>query len=206
MPHEEARRQALISLGGLEQTVEACRETCAIRWASEFRRDLAFGWRMMRKSPRFTAIAVLTLALGIGANSAIFSAVNGILLTPLPYPDLSRLVMILREQCPPYITPDQLHEITERCTTLERIATYDNTSLTLTGGAVPKDVDAARVSSDYFSLLGTRPLLGRTILPQEMQPGNDRVAVLSHRLWNLHRLASFRPFGHLTENIQNDLC
>jgi putative ABC transport system permease protein len=183
MNHEEARRQALISLGGMEQTREACRETCAIRWAAEFRRDLAFGWRMMRKSPKFTAIAVLTLALGIGANSAIFSAVNGILLTPLPYPDLSRLVVILREQCPPYITPDQLREITERCTALGRIATYDNTILTLTGGVVPKDVDAARVSSDYFSLLGTRPLLGRTILPQEMQPGNDRVAVLSHSLW-----------------------
>lgn len=183
MSYEEARRQALISLGGLEQTKEAWRETCTIRWAAEFRRDLAFGWRMMRKSPKFTAIAVLTLALGIGANSAIFSAVNGILLTPLPYPDLSRLVVILREECPPYITPDQLREITERCTALERIATYDDTSLTLTGGSIPRQMSAARVSSDYFSLLGTRPLLGRTILPQEMQPGNDRVAVLSHRLW-----------------------
>jgi len=183
MSHEEARRQALISLGGLDQTKEACRETCAIRWASEFRQDLRYGWRMLRKSPRFTAIAVLTLALGVGANTAIFSAVNGILLRPLPYADSSRLVTIQREALPYYITFAQLREIQQQCTTLEGVMIYNTSRLLITGGKVPKQVEAAYVSNDFFPLLGVKPLLGRLILPEDTQPGNDRVAILSYHLW-----------------------
>ncbi len=183
MSHEEARRQALISLGGLEQTKEAYRETCAFRWAAELRQDLGYGWRMMRKSPRFTAVAILTLALGVGANSAIFSAVNGILLRPLPYADSSRLVTIHREQIAYGITFGQLREIEQQCTALERMVTYTSRRLLLTGGATPKLVGAAYVSSDFFSLLGVKPLLGRPILPEDTQPGNDRVSVLNYGLW-----------------------
>jgi len=183
MAYEEARRQALISLGGLDQTKEACRETCAIRWAAEFRQDLGYGRRMLCKSPRFTAIAVLTLALGVGANTAIFSAVYGILLKPLPYADSSRLVTIQREQIAYYITFAQLREIQQQCTTLERIVTYDSSRLLITGSAAPKQVSAACVSSDYFPTLGVRPLLGRPILPEDTQPGSNRVTVLSYRLW-----------------------
>jgi putative ABC transport system permease protein len=183
MVHEEARRQALISLGGLEQTKEACRETCTIRWAAEFRQDLHYGWRMLRKSPRFTAVAVLTLALGIGANTAIFSAVYGILLKPLPYADSSRLVTIRREQIPIYITFAQLREIQEQCTALEHIVTCNLGGGLLAGGNVPKQVTAAYVSSDFFALLGAKVLLGRPIVSEDTQPGSRRVAVLSHRLW-----------------------
>ncbi|MBZ5496249.1 MAG: ABC transporter permease [Acidobacteriia bacterium] len=183
MAHEEARRQALISLGGLEQTKEACRETCAVRWAVEFGQDLSYGWRMMRKSPRFTAIAVLTLALGIGANSAIFSAVNGILLVPLPYADSSRLVTVQRNVITYYITFAELREIQQQCTTLESIMIYSTGMRLLTGGKVPKQVEAAYVPSVFFPLLGVKPLLGRPILPEDTQPGNDRVAVLTYGLW-----------------------
>jgi putative ABC transport system permease protein len=183
MSHEEARRRALISLGGLEQTKEACRETYAIRWAAELRQDLRYGWRMLRKSPRFTAVAVLTLALGIGANTAIFSAVYGILLKPLPYAHSSRLVTIQRQQIAYYITSAQLREIRQQCTALERIVTYDSSTLLITGGAAPKQVSAARVSGDYFPMLGVRPLFGRPILPEDMQHGSNLVTVLSYRLW-----------------------
>ncbi|MBZ5495584.1 MAG: ABC transporter permease [Acidobacteriia bacterium] len=183
MNHEEARRQALISLGGMEQTREACRETCAIRWAAEFRRDLGYGWRMMRKSPRFTAIAVLTLALGIGANSAIFSAVYGILLRPLPYRDSSRLVTIRREQVAIYVAYAELRAIRQQCSTLEHIATYELGRLPLGAAKAPTQVTAAHVSADFFPLVGTWPLLGRPILADDTQAGNDHVAVLSYRLW-----------------------
>ena len=183
MSHEEARRQALISLGGVEQTKEACRETCAIRWAAEFRQDLRYGWRMLCKSPRFTAIAVLTLALGIGANTAIFSAVNGILLQPLPYPDSSRLVTIKRQQIAYGIRFGELGEIERQCTALECVEIWEGGWLSLRGGAGTRHLSGSYVSSGFFSLLGVKPLLGRPILPEDTQPGNDRVAVLSHHLW-----------------------
>jgi predicted permease len=139
---------------------------------------------MLRKSPGLAVIAILTLALGIGANDAIFSAINGILLRPLPYVEPSRLITIQREQIAHYITSAQLLDIQRHCTALERIATYDSRGfLLLTGGIVPKQISTARVSGDFFSLLGTKPLLGRTILPGDEQPGNELVAVLSYGLW-----------------------
>jgi predicted permease len=183
MSYEEARRRAMIALGGLEQTKEACRETRAIRWAIEFWRDLRYGWYLLCKSPGFSAIAVLTLALGIGANAAIFSAVNGILRRPLPYIDSSRLITIKRDQVAHYVTFAQLDEIQQQCTALKQIVTYDTRTYLLAGGVLPKEILAARVSGNFFSLLGTRPLLGRSILPGDMQPGNDRVAVLNYGLW-----------------------
>jgi putative ABC transport system permease protein len=183
MSEAEARRRALISLGGVEQTREACRDARAIRWAAEFWQDLRYGWRVLRTSPRFTAVAALTLALGVGANAAIFSAVNAILLRPLPYADSARLVTIRRVQRAHYVTPEELRQIRQGCPALGRIVTYHTGRLLMTGGTGPREVTAARVSSDFFPMLGVRPLLGRFILPEDTQPGNDRVVVLNFRLW-----------------------
>jgi putative ABC transport system permease protein len=186
MPPEEARRSALLAIGGLDQRKEECRDARGIRWAFEFIQDIRYGWRILRKSPGLSAIAVLTLTLGIGANAAIFSAVNGILMRPLPYVEPSRLITIQRERIAPYIyiTSAQLLDIQRHCTALERIAAYDSRGfLLLTGGVVPKQISTALVSGDFFSLLGTQPLLGRTILPGDEQPGNEPVAVLSYSLW-----------------------
>ena len=183
MSEAEARRQALISLGGVEQTREACRDARAIRWAAEFRQDLRYGWRVLRTSPRFTAAAVLTLALGVGANAAIFSAVNAILLPTLPYADSARLVTIRRVQRAYYVSREELRQIRQGCPALGRIVTYHTGRLLVTGGTGPTEVSAARVSSDFFPMLGVRPLLGRFILPGDTQPGADRVVVLNFRLW-----------------------
>ncbi len=180
MSEAEARRQALISLGGVEQTREACRDARAIRWAAEFWQDLRYGWRVLRTSPRFTAVAALTLALGVGANGAIFSAVNAILLRPLPYADSARLLALRRVQRAYYVTHEELRQIRQTCPALDRIVTYQTARLR-TGGA--REITAARVSSDFFPMLGVRPLLGRPILPQDTRPGNDRVVVLNFRLW-----------------------
>jgi hypothetical protein len=138
----------------------------------------------MRKSPGFTTVAVLTLALGIGANSTIFSAVNGILLKPLPYHDPSKLLTIHREQIAHIITPGELSVIQKQCTTLEHIATYTaRGSHLITGGTGPRQVSAGYVSGDFFSIMGVNPLLGRPIIPDDTQPGNNRVAILSYGLW-----------------------
>jgi predicted permease len=180
---EEARRQALIEVGGVEQVKERVRSVKTGRFFLDFHRDMQFSMRLLRRNPGFTAVAVITLAFGIGANTAIFSAVNGILLRPLPYPDPSRLITIQREQVAYYITFAQLHDIQQQCAALERIATYNPSRFLLTGGIAPKEISAAYVSSDFFSLLRTKPMLGRPILPGDMQPGNDRVAILNYGLW-----------------------
>jgi putative ABC transport system permease protein len=145
--------------------------------------DLRYGLRMLRKSPGFTAVAVMTLALGIGANTAIFSAVNGILLDPLPYPDSSRLVHIKRVQIAWGFSAAEVNDIRQQCTTLERLAAYDGFSELVRGTDLADHRDVVFVSADYFPLLGVKPLLGRPVLPSDTQPGNDRVAVLSYQLW-----------------------
>ncbi len=157
-------------------------------------RDLRCSWRALWRSPAFAVVATLTLALGIGANSAIFSVVNGVLLRPLPYGDPGRLVMVWNRYAKTGLEragvsgPDFV-ERREHSRTFEGVAAYSEASLNLTGRGEPERLSARRVSAEFFQVLGVRPALGRDFLPEEDEPGRAQVAILSHAFWK-RRFAS----------------
>ena len=157
---------------------------------SAFWQDLRYGMRMLAKAPGFTAVAALTLALGIGANTAIFSAVNGILLKPLPYANASRLVDVTAlKQFPGgiqgtmYLSRDKWNQLRTQSSAIADMAFWDRRQCTLTGDAAPELISGAEVSSEFFPLMGARPLIGRPILPGDTQPGAKPIAVISYGLW-----------------------
>ena len=149
-------------------------------------KDLRFALRMIRNSPGFTIIAVLTLALGIGANTAIFSFVDAVLLKPLPYPHSEQIVMVWEK--PPggdrngISTLNFLDWMREN-TVFSAISAETGGSMTLTGGDRPVQVQGDRDSATFFDIWGIEPMLGRTFAPDEDQPGKNQVVVLSHRFW-----------------------
>jgi predicted permease len=148
--------------------------------------DLRYGIRMLAKSPGFTAVAVLTLALGIGANTSIFSVVNTVLLAPLPYKDSGRLVMVWgtnpREKIFP-VSPAVFSTWKAENHLFEQIAASTDDLDTITGSGEPEMVIGYDFSADYFHVLGAKPELGRTFLPEEDRPGGPNVAVLSDNIW-----------------------
>jgi putative ABC transport system permease protein len=150
--------------------------------------DIRYGLRTMRKTPGFTAVAVIALALGIGANTAIFSVVNALLLKPLPYKDAQRLVMIWHTY--PQLKLDQAAvsapsyiEYRDMTSSFEEVATATEWKVNLTGIGEPERLQGARVSYNLFSTLGVQPVAGRSFLSEEDQPGKNRVVVLSYGLW-----------------------
>jgi putative ABC transport system permease protein len=152
--------------------------------------DLRYAFRMLAKAPGFTAIAIITLALGIGANSAIFSAVNGILLKPLPYANPSQLVDLMGVKDFPggirgsmYFSHSTWQKVREQTPAIAGMAFWSRAQFTLTGEAAPQLIDSVRVTSDFFPLMGAKPLAGRPILPGDTQPGAKPVAVVSYAFW-----------------------
>jgi putative ABC transport system permease protein len=157
------------------------------------RQDIRYAFRRLIKSPTFTAVALLTLALGIGANTAIFSVVNAVLLKPLPYPEPDEIVGIyhLSEGTRATMSGPNFTDVKKLATTLEDAAAYTRTRTILTGRGEPVRLDGAHVSASLFDLLGVPPALGRTFAADENEPGKHRVAILSHGLW-LQRFAGDR--------------
>jgi putative ABC transport system permease protein len=187
---EEARRRARLEFGGLEQVKEACREVGAAHFIETLVQDVRYGVRMLRKNPGFTVVAVLTLALGMGANTAIFSLADQLLLRPLPFPEADRLVS-------PCYRSSPSSDVYNASVSFPDYIFYRDQSTTLAGLAVYTDIeDAFRlgdqrvripgeiVSSNYFSVLGVSPFLGRWFLPDEdAAPGRNPVVVLGYALW-----------------------
>jgi putative ABC transport system permease protein len=185
---EEARRLSLIEMGGLDQVKERVRDVRVGAMMETFLHDIRYNLRVLIKNPGFAAIAVITLALGIGANSAIFSVVNAVLLRPLPFADPERLVQVWEYRPRQGLNTQNVSsaEFTawhDQNQVFEEVAAIDVAEYNLTGGDEPERVGGARVSASYFPLLGIKALLGRTFLREEDQPDHDDVVVLSHGLW-----------------------
>jgi len=150
--------------------------------------DLRFAFRQLLKNPGFTAVAVLTLALGIGANTAIFSVVNAVLLRPLPYPDAGRLVWIWENNLSKNLpinpaSPGNFNDWRNQSRVFENLSAWEGENFNLTDHGEPERVLGAKVFSDFFDVLGVRPMLGRSFLPEEDRAGANPVALLSHGLW-----------------------
>jgi predicted permease len=187
MPPHEAQRAARIELGGIEQVSEQVREERLGNWLHSVLSDCRYGLRQLRRSPGATVVMVFTLALAIGATTAIFSVVDSLLLRPLPYPNSGRIVRIWNT-----FSPRGLTELTasepeflayRQSQTLAHVAAFALGSLTLTGHGDPARLSVTWGTSDFFAVLGTQPVLGRSFSPDEHEPGHDQVVILSHHLW-----------------------
>ena len=189
MTPQEARRMALLEMGGIEKHKEECREARRVTWLQDLLQDLRFGLRMLRKSPGFTAVAVLTLALGIGANTAIFSIVDSLLLRPLPVKDPGQLTVLAFQQGNgPLLTPFSIADYRDiRAQTTNAFSDMLGYQVGLDGLSINGEAERVLtnyVAGNYFSMLGLKPYLGRLILPSEGQtPGADPVIVLSYSYW-----------------------
>lgn len=186
---EEAERAARAEFGNVTHVAEVTRETGGGLWLERLVQDVRYGWRALRRTPAFTAVAVATLALAIGANSAVFTVVNSVLLQPLPFrdPDALYAVSYLPTNLPFELPPgldDRLYlEYRRHVTQFERITGYSRQELTLSGVGDATRLPGALASSTFFEVLGVQPALGRGFTAEEDQAGNDRVVILSDRLW-----------------------
>src|SRR5690349_21355452 len=182
----EAKRRARIEFGGHEKFKEECREERGGLRLETVWTDIRFGARMLRRSPDFTAVAILTLALGIGANTAIFSVVNAVLLQPLPYPNANRLAIIWsqwgKETRGPASGPE-LIELRKRCHAFEEIGGIWPTSGTITGTGEPEQVRLAFTTANFLPLLAEKPQLGRFFAPDEDRRGAAPSMILTDGLW-----------------------
>jgi putative ABC transport system permease protein len=202
MTPEEARRDAMIKLGGIESTKEAYRDQRTLPVIETLWQDLRYGARMLRKNPGFTFTAVLTLGLGIGATTAIFSLVSGVLLEPLPYEQSGQLVHLWEMRPngqPGDVSPGAFMDWREHSASFEGVASMRGAAANLTGTGQPERIDGLRVSANFLSILREHPQVGRGFFPKEERiGGGDKVAVLSHRLWH-------RRFGGDTNLIGNSI-
>jgi putative ABC transport system permease protein len=193
MTTEEARRAARVRLGGITQLRETHRELHGWIAVESFLQDVRYALRTLLKSPGFTLVCALTLGLGIGASTAIFSVVNGVLLRPLPYPNHERLVRIGERHpgngcglCGGFgnTTYANFNDLERAASTVENVSAFREWSFNLTSGGEPEQVPGALVSGKFFAALGSKPALGRILTPEDDAPGADNhVVVLNYALW-----------------------
>ena len=188
VPPEEAGRAARIKLGGLTQLKETNRELSGLPFLETFFQDARYAFRMLRKNLGFTAVAVLTLALGIGANTAIFSVVYAVLLKPLPYANPNQLVSAFAANTQEGIPENgtsypNFEEWRAQNHVFSELATIDFHQLTLTGRGEPSEVNTCVVTPEHFAVLDVKPLQGRVFFPEDGKRGAPPVVIVSENLW-----------------------
>jgi signal transduction histidine kinase len=177
-----------VSFGGVESVKEACRDARGVRFLEDLAQDVAYGLRSLRRNPGFAAVVVLTLALGIGANTAMFSVVNTVLLRPLPY-EGGNAIMVLRQSAAGAGVEDiglsalEVQDYRTQAASLDGVVEYHSMNFTLLGGAEPRRVQTGVVSWNFFDVLGVKPALGRGFRPGDEMHGADAVLLLSHEFW-----------------------
>jgi putative ABC transport system permease protein len=188
MTSDEAERAALRSFGQWARIKENCRDFKGGGLVEVLLQDVKFGARTLMKNRGFALVAVLTLAIGIGANTAIFSVVEAVLLRALPYRDADRVVLLwennrLRGKPHNVVNPGNFFDWREQSASFDEMAAFADQRVGLTGGGEPEEVAAQAATPNLFQLLGARPALGRTLLPGDGEAGREEVAVISHGLW-----------------------
>ena len=189
LSYVEACRRARLDLGGLEQTKEECREARGVHFLETLSQDLRFGLRMLRKSPGFTVVAILTLALGIGATTAIFSYVDAWIIKPLPYPRADKLMVLRAHDTKKGWTSDDFSsaadffDLRNQNKSFQQLVAWASWNFNLTGDGPPAFLEGGRVSWNFFETLGAKPLIGRSFTPEDDLPGAARVVILSQGLW-----------------------
>ncbi|MGH9445957.1 MAG: ABC transporter permease [Terriglobia bacterium] len=201
MTPKEARRRAWLEFGGLDQVKEECRDVGGARFIENLIQDVRYGMRQLRRNPGFTVVAVLTLALGIGANTSVFSVINAVLLNPLPYRNASRLLMVW-EQNPErgwfrnIVSAANFVDWRKQNHVFTQMAAIDGPSYDVSGSGEPIEVRGEQVSAGFFSTLGVHAALGRTFTSEEDQPRSARVVVLSDELWKQRYGGNPALMGH----------
>jgi putative ABC transport system permease protein len=199
----DAQRAARRQFGNLTRLKERGHDERTMRLVEDVTRDLRHGARGLWRSPGFSVAVILTLALGIGGNTAVFSVVDQLLLRPLPYPDGDQLVMVeestggLNSRAD--VSPANWLDWQRESRTFRRFAAWQPWAFTLTGAGEPRRLNAQRVSSEFFPLLGVSPLLGRTISDEDDRPNGPRVAVLSYRAWQEQLSGDPRAIGRTVQ-------
>ena len=188
MSPQEARRRALLQFGSLPQALESARDQRSLPLLESLLQDARFSLRLFRKSPGFTAMAIFTLALGIGANTATFSCSNTFLRNPISFPQVDRLFMVMNQapgdtEGSGEVTPADFLDIQSQNHSFEGLAAYNWADLNLTGVGGPVKVQGFRVTANFFDVLRATPLLGRSFVQGEDQPGGDSEVILSSGLW-----------------------
>ena len=203
MSSEAATRQAKLEFGGLDQVKEECRNSWGVRLVDELIADVRYGLRQLRRNPGFTIVAVTTLALGIGANTAMFSVLNAVLFQPLPYRSPHQLAMLWTERPSQGLQEDRsaywnVEQWKQQSKSFSDMAVFDPASVTLAGADKAERIGVARISPNFFSVLGVQPTAGRIFSAREAEQ-RQRLAVISYSFWQSHFGGSRNALGATIE-------